>query len=82
MVDVAAPDGAASPSRCSQVYMLMELQPAKEITGGPWYGPDAFDKGEGLRPCSTAAAAAAVAGTALFPLRRRGLMAREISGGR
>lgn len=26
-----------------QVYMLMELEPAKEITGGPWYGADAFD---------------------------------------
>lgn len=23
--------------------MLMELEPAKEITGGPWYGADAFD---------------------------------------
>jgi len=26
-----------------QVYMLYELEPAKELTGGPWYGPDAFD---------------------------------------
>lgn len=26
-----------------KVYMLMELEPAKEITGGPWYGADAFD---------------------------------------
>lgn len=26
-----------------QVYMLMELEPAKEITGGPWYGADSFD---------------------------------------
>lgn len=23
--------------------MLYELEPAKELTGGPWYGPDAFD---------------------------------------
>lgn len=23
--------------------MLFELDPAKELTGGPWYGPDAFD---------------------------------------
>jgi hypothetical protein len=27
----------------AQVYMLFELDPAKELTGGPWYGPDAFD---------------------------------------
>lgn len=26
-----------------KVYMLSELEPAKEITGGPWYGPDSFD---------------------------------------
>ncbi|EFN57447.1 hypothetical protein CHLNCDRAFT_59631 [Chlorella variabilis] len=26
-----------------KVYMLYELEPAKELTGGPWYGPDAFD---------------------------------------
>ncbi|GAB4817070.1 hypothetical protein N2152v2_004116 [Parachlorella kessleri] len=26
-----------------KVYMLMELEPAKEITGGPWYGADSFD---------------------------------------
>ncbi|KAI3438602.1 hypothetical protein D9Q98_001025 [Chlorella vulgaris] len=26
-----------------KVYMLFELDPAKELTGGPWYGPDAFD---------------------------------------
>lgn len=23
--------------------MLYELEPAKELTGGPWYGPDSFD---------------------------------------
>lgn len=27
----------------TQVFMLYELEPAKELTGGPWYGPDAFD---------------------------------------
>ncbi|PSC67959.1 DNA-directed RNA polymerase III subunit RPC6 [Micractinium conductrix] len=26
-----------------KVYMLYELEPAKELTGGPWFGPDAFD---------------------------------------
>ncbi|KDD72914.1 Rpc34 subunit of RNA polymerase, partial [Helicosporidium sp. ATCC 50920] len=26
-----------------KVYILAELEPAKEITGGPWYGPDSFD---------------------------------------
>ena len=26
-----------------QVYMLYELEPAKELTGGPWYGENAFD---------------------------------------
>lgn len=31
------------PVKMRQVYMLMELEPAKEITGGPWYGADAFD---------------------------------------
>ncbi|PRW59184.1 DNA-directed RNA polymerase III subunit RPC6 [Chlorella sorokiniana] len=26
-----------------KVYMLYELEPAKELTGGPWYGENAFD---------------------------------------
>lgn len=26
-----------------KVYMLYELEPGKELTGGPWYGADAFD---------------------------------------
>ena len=34
---------SASPAPCLQVYMLHELEPAKELTGGPWYGPDSFD---------------------------------------
>ena len=33
----------ARPPAAAQVYMLYELQPAKEITGGPWYGPDSYD---------------------------------------
>lgn len=32
-----------SPSSTRQVYMLYELEPAKELTGGPWYGENAFD---------------------------------------
>jgi hypothetical protein len=42
-----AHEGLANPQPklfiCMQVYMLYELEPAKELTGGPWYGPDAFD---------------------------------------
>lgn len=26
-----------------KMYMLAELEPAKEVTGGPWYGENAFD---------------------------------------
>ena len=39
----STPPHSPPPLFLLQVYMLHELEPAKELTGGPWYGPNSFD---------------------------------------